>query len=313
MVTSKNESDVDEVFSYLTKAYGPMTITTGHKQSYLGMTFDFGVPGKVTISMSGYVDEILAFHQVPEKAKASSPASAKLFDIDDDSPNLREKDKIGFHSLVAKLLYMAKRVRPDILLAISFLTTRVSCPTEQDLDKLTRVLFYLNDTRHLALTLEVDRELKVLAYIDASHGIHSNFKGHTGGIISIGRGAVHAKSSKQKINSKSSTETELIGLSDYLSQVIWFQNFLEAQGYISLEPATIFQDNKSAITMAHKGKHTGESTRHINIRFYFIKHYLDNATVKLEYLPTERMIADILTKPLQGALFRDLRAKLLNL
>jgi len=314
MVTSKLESDVDEAFSYLAEVYGPITITSGDKQSYLGMMFDFSIQGKVSISMSGYIEEILSYTKVRASDKAITPATAKLFDIDEKSRLLNETDKFGFHSMVAKLLYMAKRVRPDILLAISFLTTRVSSPNEQDLNKLTRVVHYLNDTKDLGLTLEVKDHIKVLAYIDASHGVHQNFKGHTGGIISIGQGAVHAKSSKQKLNSKSSTETELIGLSDYLSQVLWVRNFLLAQGYTKMEPSIIFQDNKSAITMANKGKHIGESTRHIdNIRYFFIKHYLDSKDVNIEYLPTESMIADILTKPLQGSLFKTLRAKLLNL
>ena len=313
MVTSKIASDVDEVFEYLSKAYGPITISSGTKLSYLGMNFDFGVPGKVKISMSGYVDEILDYVKIRPNEKASTPATSKLFEIDDNSHPLNETDKNGFHSMVAKLLYMAKRVRPDMLLAVSFLTTRVSSPTEQDLTKLTRLLFYLNDTKDFGLVLEVTNGLKVLAYIDASHGSHPNFKGHTGGLISLGHGVVHAKSSKQKLNSKSSTETELIGLSDYLSQVLWIRNFLIAQGYINLEPAIVFQDNISTITMVHKGKHIGESTRHINIRYFFIKHYLETKEVILEYLPTESMIADIMTKPLQGALFKTLRAKLLNL
>ena len=313
MVTSKLESDVDEVFEYLAKVYGPITISSGKKQSYLGMMFDFGIPGKVNISMSGYIDEILSYTKVRANDRAITPATAKLFDIDENSNQLNENDKFGFHSMVAKLLYMAKRVRPDILLAISFLTTRVSGPTEQDLNKLTRVIYYLNDTRELGLTLEVKDHIKVLAYIDASHGAHPNFKGHTGGLISLGHGAVHAKSSKQKLNSKSSTETELIGLSDYLSQVLWVRNFLRAQGYDELKPAVIFQDNKSTITMASKGKHIGESTRHIDIRYFFIKHYLESKEVNIEYLPTESMIADILTKPLQGSMFKTLRAKLLNL
>jgi hypothetical protein len=186
------------------------------------------------------------------------------------------------------------------------------------------VIYYLNDTRELGLTLEVKDHIKVLAYIDASHGAHPNFKGHTGGLISLGHGAVHAKSSKQKLNSKSSTETtELIGLSDYLSQVLWVRNFLRAQGYDELKPAVIFQDNKSTIiTMANRrrDKHIIESIiRHIdNIRYFFIKHFLESKEVNIEYLPTAEssMIADILTKPLQegSLLFKTLlRAKLLNL
>jgi hypothetical protein len=131
-------------------------------------------------------------------------------------------------------------------------------------------------------------------------------------VITIGSGAIHAKSSKQKINSKSSSETELIGLSDYSSQVIWTQHFLVSQGY-SLDPATIFQDNTSTMSMVKKGHPMGEVTRHINIRYYFIKDQIEQGKVQLQYLPTGEMVADILTKPLQGALFKHLREKLLNI
>jgi hypothetical protein len=146
--------------------------------------------------------------------------------------------------------------------------------------------------------------IKVYGFVDASHGVHSNLKGHTstGGVISIGSGTVHAKSSKQKINSKSSSETELIGLSDYLSQVVWTQHFLMSQGY-ELEPATIFQDNTSTMAMVEKGHPVSENTRHIDIRYYFIKDHVERKELQLVYLPTGEMVADILTKPLHTGIF----------
>ena len=64
--------------------------------------------------------------------------------------------------------------------------------------------------------------------------------------------------------------------------------------------------------MAEKGRSTSDKTRHINIRYFFVKHYMDSNELKIEYLPTEEMVADVLTKPLQGDLFRRMRNKLLN-
>ena len=89
------------------------------------------------------------------------------------------------------------------------------------------------------------------------------------------------------------------------------RNFLLHQGY-QPQPANVFQDNKSTITMAEKGMSTSDKTRHINIRYFFVKHYMDSDELKIEYLPTEEMVADVLTKPLQGDLFRRMRNKLLN-
>jgi hypothetical protein len=144
-----------------------------------------------------------------------------------------------------------------------------------------------------------------------SYGVHGDAKSHTGVVITLGHGPVFVKSSKQKVVSKSSSEGELIGLSDGSSQVIWSRDFLLAQGH-EARPALIFQDNQSTMALANKGRSTSERTRHIHIRYFWVKDRIDSREIELEYLPTKEMIADILTKPLQGELFRTLRAALLN-
>ena len=136
-------------------------------------------------------------------------------------------------------------------------------------------------------------------------------KSHTGAAISLGNGIVNAKASKQKVVSKSSTEAELIGLSDSASQVIWTRDFLIGQGY-QMDAATIFQDNMSTMAMVKRGQSNSERSRHINIRYFFVKDRVEQGDVKIEYKPTGEMIADILTKPLQGSLFARLRDLLLN-
>jgi hypothetical protein len=122
---------------------------------------------------------------------------------------------------------------------------------------------------------------------------------------------VYVKSAKQKLMSKSSTEAELIGVSDMLRQVIWTRDFLAEQGY-KCEPARLFQDNQSTIALANKGFSTSEKTRHIAIRYFFVKDRIDAGEVVVEYLPTEQMVANVMTKPLQGTLFRRLRDELMN-
>jgi hypothetical protein len=144
-----------------------------------------------------------------------------------------------------------------------------------------------------------------------SYGVHGDAKSNTGVMITLGRGPVFVKSSKQKVVSKSSTEGELIGLSDGSSQVIWSRDFLLAQGYAH-RPALIFQDNQSTMVLANKERSTSERTRHIHIRYFWVKDRIDSGEIELAYLPTNVMIADIRTMPLQGELFRTLRTALLN-
>jgi hypothetical protein len=163
----------------------------------------------------------------------------------------------------------------------------------------------------MGIVLEASNYLSVIAYVDASYGVHEDMKSHTGCTIGIGRGPVYAKSTGQKLNTKSSAESELVALSDSAGQIIWTRNFLIAQGY-NIDAATVYEDNQATIAMVNNGKSNSERTRHIAIRFYFVADRVASKEIKIEYMETGSMIADILTKPLQGALFKRLRDMLLN-
>jgi hypothetical protein len=181
----------------------------------------------------------------------------------------------------------------------------------QDQHKLERVIRYLRGTADKGIILIGTEQLTILAYIDASYAVHSDMKSHSGIIIGIGRGPIWAKSSAQKINTKSSTEAELVALSDSTAQVIWTRNFLIAQGY-NIGAAKVYQDNQSCIAMIKNGKSNSDRTKHIAVRFFFVADRVNSGEIDIQYLQTGDMIADILTKPLQGKLFERLRDKLLN-
>ena len=205
---------------------------------------------------------------------------------------------------------MSKRVRPDILTAIAFLARRVQSPDVDDQKKLFRVVRYIRGSQELGLRLKAD-SISILAYVDASYGVHTDMRSHTGAVIGLGKGPIYCKSSVQKLNSTSSTEAELIALSDSTTQVLWTRNFLLEMGY-DVGPATVYQDNKSTIKLVENGKSNSGRTRHIAIRYFFVANRIQTGEIKVEYMCTGDMIADILTKPLQGSLFRRLRALLLG-
>jgi hypothetical protein len=109
------------------------------------------------------------------------------------------------------------------------------------------------------------------------------------------------------LNTKSSTEAELVGASDYLPYPIWAKKFLDAQGYV-LEENIFYQDNQSTIRFERNGRNScGPNSRHIDIRYFFIKDRIDIEDIDVQYCPTEQMLADFFTKPLQGSLFRKFR------
>ena len=105
-------------------------------------------------------------------------------------------------------------------------------------------------------------------YVDASYVVHQDMRGHTGDILTLERGIIQGKASKQKLNTKRSTESELVGASDYTPWTVWVKWFLAEQGYI-LKRNIFYQDNQSAMKMEiNYQKSCGEKSRHINIRHY---------------------------------------------
>ena len=114
---------------------------------------------------------------------------------------------------------------------MAFLCTIVAEPYEDDWNILKRVLQYLRGKIYLFLTLGADEITKMKLWVDVLYGIHSDCKIHTGGAMSLGWGVILSKCQKQKLNMKSSTEAEIVGVSDYLLNVIWARMFLEAQGF----------------------------------------------------------------------------------
>jgi len=148
------------------------------------------------------------------------------------------------------------------------------------------------------------------AYVDASYGIHADAKSHSALHLAVGQGNILAKSTKQELVCKSSTEAELVTLSDAVSMSAWTIQFLKGQGYNV--KANLFQDNLSTIALANNGRSTSDRTRHIYIRYFFIKQYLENGTMILKHCPATDMIADILTKPLQGNQYIRMRNLLMG-
>jgi len=162
------------------------------------------------------------------------------------------------------------------------------------------------------LTLECTDGVNFASYFDAAYGVHVDGKSQSGSNHTMGKGSFLVKSRKQKIVAKSSTESELVSASDNVPEVISIRRFLGEQGY-TLKPTVVYQDNMSTMALIAKGRSTSEGSKHIKIRYFFIKQHVDDGEIEIVHMPTDDMLADLLTKPLQGAKFRDLRRRLMNL
>ena len=247
------------ILETLQKEYGKeaqIPSTTGKVHEYLGMTIDYSTPGKVVFRMEDYIDRLIK--ECPNdllKGNPTSPAANHLFEINPDCEKLSSAQADEFHHLVAKLLYLAKRTRPDILLAVAFLCTRVKGPDMDDYKKLGRCLSYIRCTKELRLTLEAKDMSVIHWWIDASFAVHADYKSHTGACLSFGRGWPVNISSKQKINMRSSTEAELVGINNTMALVLWCRLFIMGQGF-DVRDNIVYQDNQSTMLLSNNGRHS---------------------------------------------------------
>ena len=242
-----------------------------------------------------------------EKGTKSSAAPANLFVLDKDCEQLDKEKAEQYHSLVAKMLFATKRARPDTGTAMSYLMTRTSQPNKDDWEKLAHMMKYVRGTEDLVLILSANGSGLLKWWIDGSYAVHWNMRGHTGGGISMGRGFPIFHSGKQKLNTRSSTETEVVGVDDLMPAILWTRMFLEAQDY-GVKENIIYQDNQAAMLLEKNGKaSSGKRTKHIAIRYFFVTDRIAKGDVSIDWCPTEDMTADFWAKPLQGALFRQFR------
>ena len=130
--------------------------------------------------------------------------------------------------------------------------------------------------------------------------------------MSYGTGAPISGSQKQKLNTRSSTEAELVGVDDFITKILWTQLFMEEQGY-EITRNILYQDNKSAMLLEKNGKKSsGKRTRAINIRYFFVTDQIEKGLVTVEHCPASAMRADYMTKPLFGKPFKDFRNEIMG-
>ena len=293
LATCVDAEVINEVVSELTREYGDVKACQDKDISYLGMHIRIE-NGTATISMKAYLEDVLKEHGIA--GVVNTPATADLFKINGAACALGKREAAEFHTVVAKLLYLAKRARPDILLAIAFLCTCLKCPTVQERGKLDRLLKYLGGTAAQVLVLKPTDDPLVKGYIDASFGCHRDGKSHSGLVVTVFGAVVLCMSSKQKIVTKDSTEAELVALSDKVMNVVQCNDFMRGQGQ-ELGAPVIMQDNTSTITLVTKGG--GQyRTKYMLVRQSFVKERVDCGDVAVTHCATLKMLADALTKPL---------------
>ena len=147
--------------------------------------------------------------------------------------------------------------------------TRVKDPDKDDWRKLKHGLIYLKGTLHMKIHLKANFLIMIRWWVDASYGVHWDCKGHTGARMSMGKGALVNIARKHKLNTGSSTESELVSIADVLGMMMWCKYFMEAQSY-AIANNILYQDNKSTILLANNVRMSAsKKSKHIKNSFSY--------------------------------------------
>jgi len=219
-----------------------------------------------------------------------------------------------YQAKVGSLNYLSGGTRPDILYAVTMAARKNQAPTAKDMQATDRILWYIAGTKHLGLRFQSGEGIILYCTVDAAYANHEDRKSHTGVTLHIGRnsGTVNSVSKKQSITADSSTVAEFIGTHIATKEIMWTRAFLAEIGHKQLEPTIMLEDNKSTIAMIEKPGN-GQKTKHIDVRYNFIREQVMKKAITMQHLGTKDMTADALTKGLSRVPFLYLRPKLLGM
>jgi hypothetical protein len=280
----------------------------GDIKCYVGVSVEKDAIGNYVINQTKYIEKIIEEFGLSDGKTSAFPLDPGYGKNEADTQPL--PDNKNYQRLIGSLLYLSVNSRPDISASVSILAQKVCGPTKQDWEELKRILRYLKGTVNLKLKLSdlkgKDHE-EICGWADANWAEnHRDKKSNSGYVFKICGGTVSWCCRKQDCVALSSTEAEFIALSEACQEAGWIKNLLSDMGIELKKPMKIFEDNQSVLKLI-KEENLSKRTKHIETKKYFVKDYVEKKIVACEYCPTEVMIADLLTKPLNGVKIKQLR------
>nr|GFA13672.1 retrovirus-related Pol polyprotein from transposon TNT 1-94 [Tanacetum cinerariifolium] len=211
-------------------------------------------------------------------------------------------------SMIGALMYLTSS-RPDIVHATCLCARYQAKPTEKHLKEVERIFCYLRGTVNMGLWYTRDSGFELTGFLDADYaGCKDTFKSTSGGAQFLGEKLVSWSSKKQDCTALSTAEAEYVSLSACCAQVLWMRTQLTDYGF-HFNKILIYCDSKSAIAIScNPVQHS--RTKHIDVRYHFIKDHVEKGTIKLYFVKTDYQLADIFTKALPADRFNYLVCRL---
>ncbi|GJY99010.1 retrovirus-related pol polyprotein from transposon TNT 1-94 [Tanacetum coccineum] len=251
-------------------------------------------PRGIFLNQSKYALESLKKYGMESSDPVDTPMVEKS-KLDEDTQG-KAVDPTHYHGMVGTLMYLTAS-RPDLTFVVCMCARYQAKPTEKHLHAVKRIFKYLRGTVNRGLWYPKDSSIALTAYADADHAGCQDTRRSTSGCMQLlGDRLVSWSSKRQKSAAISSTEAEYIALSGCCAQVLWMRSQLTDYG-LGFNKIPMYCDNKSAIALCCNNVQHSRS-KHIDIRFHFIKEQVENGVVELYFVNTEYQLADIFTKAL---------------
>jgi hypothetical protein len=261
----------------------------------------------IFISQTKYIKEMLKKFGMEDCKPVSTPmvTGCKLRK-DDES---KEADQRLYRSMIGILLYVTTS-RPDVMQAVGHVARFQATPKETHVMEVKRIFRYLKGTTEFGLWYPKGNEMTMVTYTDVDwEGSIDDRRSTSGEAFYLGDFLVSWLSKKQSSVSLSTTEEEYIATTTCCTQVLWMKKTLQDIQVKYDDPISILCDNTSAISIS-KNLVMHSKTKHIPIKFHFLREQVTENNIKLEYIGTKEQIAYIFTKPLPRETFEYLRQKL---
>jgi hypothetical protein len=259
------------------------------------------------ISQEKYLREMLKRFQMEDSKPVGTPmvTGCKL-SKDDDSPDV---DQSSYRSMIGSLLYITTS-RPDIMHVVGMVGRYKFAPKQSHLLVVKRIFRYFKVTMNYGLWYPRNQNFQLTAYLDADWAnCVDERKSTSGGAFFLGDLLVAWLSKNKSSISLLTIEAEYIVAATYCTQVLWMIQTLADLEVKYAAPIPIHCDNTSAISVS-KNPVFHSKTKHIHIKYHFLREQVTNKVVQVHYIPTTEQIADIFTKPLAKTPFEYLRQKL---
>jgi hypothetical protein len=275
---------------------------------YLGIEVDQGRHG-IKLTQRAYADKLLERSGMLGCNGAALPMETRL--KMGKQSNTPPVDATEYRRIIGGLRYLV-HTRPDLSFAVGFLSRFMEEPHQEHLVAVKRVLRYVAGTRSYGVHYKEggDDGMKLNGYSDADlAGDLDERKSTSGVIFFLGNNPVTWQSAKQKVVALSSCEAEYIAVATATCQGVWLHRLLQDFVGHEAEAPRLMVDNMSAIALS-KNPVYHDRSKHIDTRYHFIRECIEEGTIVIEYVPTERQLADILTKALGRVRFIQLRSEI---